>query len=869
MTEDIYLKQEKDSLSLDDYQVLNLLGKGGFACVYRARSIRTGMEVAIKMIDKKQMKAADFINRVKKEVEIHSRLKHPSVLELYNFFEDANYVYLVLEMCHNGELQRYLHSNGTAFSEEEARKFMRQIVEGIMYLHSHGIVHRDLSLSNILLTKDMNLKIADFGLATQLQSPGERHFTMCGTPNYISPEIAMRQSHGLEADVWSLGCMLYTFLVGRAPFDSEAVKSTLKLVVQIDYSFPDGISPAAKDLIQALLRKNPKDRIQLREILAHPFMTCKNTTQKFSQIPDMSMDSGRGTIASTKYSTSNNTYNSSRNQPQPFSHKPHQPNSSQILENIYSITTERSCGGQPPPPLLPIAPARPHRPHHSQDSVLSGQSESDFSLNATKKVLTFDCESQGSSLHEYRPYHQQNTQTQEFTSKVQNYLSQMCVTDTGKSEQAQNSSPPVYIHEGQPVQFSSPAVEEKSIRITEKEVQQCVERVNQDETRLPLSPIITDRLCAFRQQSKNIVSHIMANGDVCLERIKKKGQETLVMEVLYISDKGQQVKVYKPGGTKGMPVSDNPAPPPDRCKTYTLSNLPERYIEKYQYAQRFVKLVRAKTNKVTLYTDLAKCTLMETNVDFTVEFYDGTKFTSGSRGVKIIERNGTFLSLDSAEINPRLSPETNHVLEFAKQCHKQCVLIDQAITALQSSNLGFNLFPIIVGRRPAGKKNRSHPSDPSSDVSSPTGSNTNISLIKPEMTFDGTILNSTVNQTCDSTSRPRVKPPSSVASSSGSSGASMSASSATKQLYQLFVPDIGWASKTVSGEIWVRFLDGTQMGIKASAKNVVYVDTTGKSFNYSQSEYLPDHVKAKLSKMPLVLQAITRHDEKGLGSPVP
>lgn len=98
------------------------------------------------------------------------------------------------------------------------------------------------------------------------------------------------------------------------------------------------------------------------------------------------------------------------------------------------------------------------------------------------------------------------------------------------------------------------------------------------------------------------------------------------------------------------------------------------------------------------------------------------------------------------------------------------------------------------------------------------------------MTFDGTILNSTVNQTSDSISRPRVKPPSSVASSSGSSGASMSAMSSTKQMYQLFVPDIGWASKTVNGEIWVRFPDGTQIGIKASAKNVVYVDTTGKMF---------------------------------------
>uniref|UniRef100_A0A2C9JP73 Serine/threonine-protein kinase PLK4 n=1 Tax=Biomphalaria glabrata TaxID=6526 RepID=A0A2C9JP73_BIOGL len=324
-----------------DYQVLNLLGTGGFANVYRARSNLTGKEVAIKMIDKKRMKASGMSGRVKKEVEIHSRLKHPSVLELYNFFEDANYVYLVLELCHNGELQRYLQSLSQPFTEEEARRLMRQIVEGILYLHSHGILHRDLSLSNLLLNKEMNVKIADFGLATQLEGPEEKHFTMCGTPNYISPEIAMRSAHGLEADVWSLGCMLYTFLVGRPPFDTDAVKSTLNRVISAEYRLPSHLSPEAKDLIQGLLCKNPKDRIPLIEILAHKFMTSKPLVLKApQQVTEMSIDSGHGTFSSGKHSNANSI---PRNQPMTaFPLRRQLPNQSQILED----ENEQYCSGR-------------------------------------------------------------------------------------------------------------------------------------------------------------------------------------------------------------------------------------------------------------------------------------------------------------------------------------------------------------------------------------------------------------------------------------------------------------------------------------------------------------------------------------------
>lgn len=125
-------------------------------------------------------------------------------------------------------------------------------------------------------------KIADFGLATQLTRPDEKHRTMCGTPNFISPEVATRGSHGLEVDVWGLGCLLYTLLVGSPPFDTNGVKSTLTRVVMATYSLPGHLSPEAKDLINALLQKNPKDRISLDQILDHPFIKRSFVSSNFT-----------------------------------------------------------------------------------------------------------------------------------------------------------------------------------------------------------------------------------------------------------------------------------------------------------------------------------------------------------------------------------------------------------------------------------------------------------------------------------------------------------------------------------------------------------------------------------------------------------
>ena len=284
--------------------------------------------------------------RVRQEVGIHARLNHPSIVKLISYFEDNTYVYLVLELCHNGELARYLRNTKLAFSEQEARVIFEQVVSGVKYLHSHAIMHRDLTLANLMITTDMKVKIGDFGLATKIQSPSERHVTMCGTPNFISPEVATRSSHGLEADVWGLGCLLYTLLVGRPPFDTAGVRSTLTRVVMGDYSLPDNLalSPEVKDLIHQMLLKNPEQRIKLNSIVDHPWMRMDS-----SPVPQ---DSGMYTMSSTTNFSANSM---SKPGPRPLAAFP-------VLTE-YSEENETSAYSRPPmfPHSTPVL-SRPHTP---------------------------------------------------------------------------------------------------------------------------------------------------------------------------------------------------------------------------------------------------------------------------------------------------------------------------------------------------------------------------------------------------------------------------------------------------------------------------------------------------------------------------
>lgn len=199
-------------------------------------------------------------------------------------------------------------------NENETAVIMQQIVDGLKYLHSHNILHRDMKLPNLLVTANMRVKIADFGLATQLSRPDEKHMTMCGTPNYISPEVAMRTAHGQPADVWGLGIMMYTLLVGRPPFDTDGVASTLKKVVSSELMIPINMSVEARDLLDKLLQKDPNCRIQLDDVLRHPFM------RKYlpHEVP-AAHDSGVMTMSTNPSSISATALSRTRSEPYPQS----------------------------------------------------------------------------------------------------------------------------------------------------------------------------------------------------------------------------------------------------------------------------------------------------------------------------------------------------------------------------------------------------------------------------------------------------------------------------------------------------------------------------------------------------------------------
>lgn len=183
-------------------------------------------------------------------------------------------------------------------NEAQTANILMQIVNGLLYLKKNSIVHRDLSTANILLTRDFKVKIADFGLAADAN---EKHNTMCGTPNFISPEVLSRITHGIQSDVWGLGCIMYALLMGQAPFESNDVKSTWARVMKEDVRIPGYISSDAKDLLGRLLCKNQNERIQIEDVPKHQFMLKHFQASSHSAqhlYAAASMDSGLLTMSS-------------------------------------------------------------------------------------------------------------------------------------------------------------------------------------------------------------------------------------------------------------------------------------------------------------------------------------------------------------------------------------------------------------------------------------------------------------------------------------------------------------------------------------------------------------------------------------------
>lgn len=247
------------------YQLEETLGTGAYGLVKKARHVLTNHQVAIKIMDKKH--TAEIIQ----EIEIWRKLDHPRIAQLYEVLKTETKIYLVMELANQGELLNWLTKQGTV-SEELARKWFRQVVSAISYMHKRNILHRDIKLENILLDEDLNIKLVDFGFAKEFD-PLKKLDSFCGSIAYAAPEMLNGSKYkGPEVDVWSLGVVLYTMSCGQLPFEDEDQDALAAKVCAGQYVLPDNLSPELKSLIQGILRVETAERFDINQILLHPWL---------------------------------------------------------------------------------------------------------------------------------------------------------------------------------------------------------------------------------------------------------------------------------------------------------------------------------------------------------------------------------------------------------------------------------------------------------------------------------------------------------------------------------------------------------------------------------------------------------------------
>ncbi|XP_033146077.1 serine/threonine-protein kinase Aurora-3 isoform X2 [Brassica rapa] len=243
--EDPYVRDPEKPFSLADFEIGRPLGKGKFGRVYLAREVKSHFVVALKVIFKEQIEKYKLHHQLRREMEIQTSLRHPNILRLFGWFDDDERIFLILEYAHGGELYGLLKKNGHLTEQQAATG---------------------------------RLKIADFGWS--VQSSNKRK-TMCGTLDYLAPEMVENKDHDHAVDNWTLGILCYEFLYGNPPFEAESQKDTFKRIVKIDLSFPDtpNVSAEAKNLISQLLVKDPSKRLSLTKIMQHPWIV-KNADPK-------------------------------------------------------------------------------------------------------------------------------------------------------------------------------------------------------------------------------------------------------------------------------------------------------------------------------------------------------------------------------------------------------------------------------------------------------------------------------------------------------------------------------------------------------------------------------------------------------------
>ncbi|KAL1977998.1 hypothetical protein VTN31DRAFT_857 [Thermomyces dupontii] len=270
----------KDVSELKDYQLGDCLGKGAFGSVYRALNWNTGETVAIK-----QIKLADLpkseLRVIMLEIDLLKALDHPNIVKYHGFVKTPDTLNIILEYCENGSLHSIAKNFGR-FPENLVALYMEQVLQGLLYLHDQGVIHRDIKGANILTTKEGLVKLADFGVASR--TTGLHESSVVGTPYWMAPEVIELSGATTASDIWSLGCTVIELLEGKPPYHKLQPMPALFRIVNDDHPpLPQGASPAVKDFLMQCFQKDPNLRVSARKLLKHPWIV--NAHRSESVVP--------------------------------------------------------------------------------------------------------------------------------------------------------------------------------------------------------------------------------------------------------------------------------------------------------------------------------------------------------------------------------------------------------------------------------------------------------------------------------------------------------------------------------------------------------------------------------------------------------
>ncbi|KFY37349.1 hypothetical protein V494_04785 [Pseudogymnoascus sp. VKM F-4513 (FW-928)] len=278
------------------FEIGRPLGKGKFGRVYLAWERSSGFICALKVMHKDEIKSNGVEKQFQREVEIQCNLRHPNILQLYSHFHDSKRIFLILEFAKKGELYKHLRRE-RRFPEWQAATYIAQMASALKFLHKKHVIHRDIKPENILVGIHGELKIADFGWS--VHAPSNRRTTMCGTMDYLAPEIVNHYTYNTAVDLWSLGVLMYELLVGEAPFEDTPVL-TYKRIVRRDMTVPSFVSPEAKDLINSLLVVNPERRMPLEDVQKHPWIIKHCKKGDFADVKESRLTKRKSVLDSVK-----------------------------------------------------------------------------------------------------------------------------------------------------------------------------------------------------------------------------------------------------------------------------------------------------------------------------------------------------------------------------------------------------------------------------------------------------------------------------------------------------------------------------------------------------------------------------------------